>query len=213
MSETSPVTTMNPFQNPKKLGSVGLPLPNTDIKLLDPDTGQAVEIGQPGEICVRGPMVMKGYHNKPEETARVFDEDGYLHTGDVAIFDQEGYLRIVDRTKDMIIVSGFKVFSKQVEEVLSEHPAIAMIAIIGLPNPDRPGSELVKAFVSPNPAHELNADHDALKADLARFAKERLSAYENPKLWEIREELPLTSVGKVDKKVLRGQPAPREPGA
>ena len=133
MTETSPLTTMNPDKGERKLGSIGLPLLNTDIRLVDPGTGREVAVGEPGEICVKGPQVMAGYYNNPDETRQVFDADGYLHTGDVAVQDEEGYLRIVDRTKDMIIVGGFKVFSKKVEEVLVEHPAIDMIAIIGLP--------------------------------------------------------------------------------
>jgi long-chain acyl-CoA synthetase len=203
MTETSPLTAMNPYRGVKKLGSIGLPVPNTDLKLIDPDTGREAALGEPGEICVKGPMVMLGYYNKPEETALVFDSEGYLHTGDVAVQDSEGYLRIVDRTKDMIIVSGFKVFSKKVEEVLAEHPAIDMVALIGLPNPERPGSELVKALVTPVPGNKFQGDDEALKADIMRMAKEKLSPYEVPKMVEIRAELPLTAVGKVDKKVLR----------
>jgi long-chain acyl-CoA synthetase len=203
MTETSPLTAMNPFKGEKKLGSIGLPLLNTDITLIDPDTSMVVDVGQPGEICVKGPEVMLGYYEQPEETDLVFDENGYFHTGDVAIQDEEGYLRIVDRTKDMIIVSGFKVFSKKVEEVLSEHPAIEMVALIGVPNPERPGSELVKALVTVMPGYEFEGGEDALKADVLKMAKEKLTAYEVPKLIDVREELPLTAVGKVDKKVLR----------
>jgi long-chain acyl-CoA synthetase len=202
MTETSPLTVMNPSKGPKKLGSIGLPLINTEIALKDPDTGKVVDLGQPGEICVKGPQVMKGYYAKPEETALVFDENGWFHTGDVAIQDEDGYLRIVDRTKDMIIVSGFKVFSKRVEEVLSEHPAIEMVALIGIPNPDRPGSELVKALVTVMPGYDVGSE-DELRADILKMAKEKLTPYEVPKVIEIREELPLTAVGKVDKKVLR----------
>ena len=203
MTETSPLTVMNPSMGKKKLGSIGLPLINTEIALIDPDTGKVVDVGQPGEICVKGPQVMKGYYAKPEETELVFDENGYLHTGDVAIQDEDGYLRIVDRTKDMIIVSGFKVFSKKVEEALCEHPAIEMVALIGIPNPDRPGSELVKALVTIMPGYDFGGDEDALKADILKVAREKLSPYEVPKLIEIREELPLTAVGKIDKKILR----------
>ncbi len=203
MTETSPLTTMNPSKGEKKLGSIGLPLINTDIRLKDPGTGKVVAVGEPGEICVKGPQVMVGYHDKPEETNAVFDQDGYLHTGDVAIQDEEGYLRIVDRTKDMIIVGGFKVFSKRVEEVLNEHPAIEMIALIGMPNPERPGSELVKAFVTVRPDYAFDGDEEALIQGILTMAKEKLSPYEVPKYIEIREELPLTAVGKVDKKVLR----------
>jgi long-chain acyl-CoA synthetase len=202
MTETSPLITMNPDKGKRKLGSIGLPLLNTELRLVDPETGHAVSVGEPGEICVKGPQVMAGYYEKPDETRQIFDADGYLHTGDVAIQDEEGYLRIVDRTKDMIIVGGFKVFSKKVEEVMAEHPAIDMIAIIGIPNPDRPGSELVKAFVTPKPDF-ASGDQETLKADIMKMAKERLSPYEVPKTIEIRKEFPLTVVGKIDKKVLR----------
>jgi long-chain acyl-CoA synthetase len=121
----------------------------------------------------------------------------------VAVQDKEGYLRIVDRTKDMIIVSGFKVFSKRVEEVLAEHPAIDMVALIGLPNPERRGSELVKAFITIRPEYTFEGDEEALKADILKMAKEKLTPYEVPKYIEIRKQLPLTAVGKIDKKILR----------
>jgi long-chain acyl-CoA synthetase len=203
MTETSPLTTMNPSQGKKKLGSIGLPLLNTDLKLVDPGTGEVVAIGEPGEICVKGPQVMVGYYNKPKETREAIDADGYMHTGDVAIQDEDGYLQIVDRTKDMIIVGGFKVFSTKVEEVLTEHPAIDMIATIGVPNPDRPGSELVKAFVQRDPEYAFDGDEAALQADILQFAKDKLAPYEVPKLIEFRDELPLTTIGKLDKKRLR----------
>jgi long-chain acyl-CoA synthetase len=204
MTETSPLTTMNPSKGRKKLGSIGLPLLNTDIKLVDPATGKEVELGQPGEICVKGPQVMVGYYNKPEETKKTIDADGYLHTGDVAVMDENGYLSIVDRTKDMIIVGGYKVFSKKVEEVLTAHPAVEMIAMVGIPNPERPGSELVKAFVKPTVEYE-NKNYKEIEEDIVRFAKEKLAPYEVPKMVEIRKELPLTTVGKLDKKVLRAE--------
>ncbi|MBT7085183.1 MAG: AMP-binding protein, partial [Desulfobacterales bacterium] len=154
MTETSPMITMNPSKGEKKLGSIGLPISNTDLKLSDPGTGEEVPQGEPGEICVRGPQVMVGYYKNPEETEMAIDKDGYMHTGDVAIQDEEGYLRIVDRTKDMIIVGGFKVFSAKVEDILTEHPGIEMIATIGVPNPERPGSELVKAYVQIVPDYD-----------------------------------------------------------
>jgi long-chain acyl-CoA synthetase len=201
MSETSPLTTMNPFLGKKKLGSIGLPLPNTDIKLLDPSTGKEVKLGEAGEICAKGPQVMTGYYNKPEETKNAIDKNGYMHTGDVAIMDKEGYMRIVDRTKDMIIVGGYKVFSVKVEDVMSEHPAIDMVGIVGLENPDRPGSETVKAFVQLVPGY--SGDREALKKDILDFAKKKLAPYEVPKTVEFMDELPLTPVGKLDKKVLR----------
>ena len=204
MTETSPLTTMNPAKGKKKLGSIGLPLLNTDIKLLDTDTGKEVALGEPGEICVKGPQVMVGYFNKPDETKNTIDADGYLHTGDVAVQDEEGYLKIVDRTKDMLIVGGFKVFSKKVEEVLTGHPAIEMIATVGVPNPERPGSELVKAFVMLAKEYQ-DKDKNEIEKDILRFAREKLAPYEVPKIIEIRKELPLTSVGKLDKKLLRAE--------
>ena len=203
MTECSPLTTMNPSKGERKLGSIGLPLLNTELKLVDPDTGEEVPLGEAGEICVKGPMVMIGYYNKPEETKKAIDADGYMHTGDVAVMDEKGYLKIVDRTKDMIIVSGFKVFSSKVEDILTKHPAIGSIALIGVANPDRPGSEIVKAFIQLDPAYEFDGDKKALKEDITKFAKETCAPYEVPKIIEISDELPLTVVGKVDKKRLR----------
>lgn len=203
MTECSPLTTMNPSKGERKLGSIGLPLLNTELKLVDPDTSEVVPLGEPGEICVRGPMVMKGYYKKPEETKKAIDPDGFMHTGDVAVMDERGYLKIVDRTKDMIIVGGFKVFSSKVEDILSKHPAIGMIALVGVPNPDRPGSEFVKAFIQINPEFEYDGNEESLREDILTFAKENLSPYEVPKYIEIMKELPLTVVGKVDKKILR----------
>jgi long-chain acyl-CoA synthetase len=148
-------------------------------------------------------MVMQGYYNKPEETRKAIDDEGFMHTGDVAIMDEEGYLRIVDRTKDMIIVSGFKVFSSKVEDVLSKHPAIDVVALIGVANPDRPGSEIVKAFIQIDPNYEFDGDKEALNEDIINYAKENCSPYEVPKIIEFTKEIPLTAVGKIDKKVLR----------
>lgn len=202
MSETSPLTVMNPAKGRKKLGAIGLPLPNTELKLLVPGTGEIAPIGEPGEICVKGPMVMKGYHGTAAETARALDSDGFMHTGDVAVQDEDGYLRIVDRLKDMINVSGFKVFSKKVEEVLARHPAVAMIGIVGMPDAEKPGSEIVKAYLTLAPGH-TGEPVESITASIHAFAREKLAAYEVPKFIEIRSELPLTAVGKLDKKKLR----------
>jgi long-chain acyl-CoA synthetase len=203
MTETSPLTIGNPSKGKKKLGHVGLPFPNVHFKLVDPETGKDVPIGEPGEICVKGPMVMQGYYNKPEETEKAIDADGFMHTGDMGQMDEEGYVRIVDRTKDMIIVGGFKVFSAKLEDTLTGHPAIDMVATIGVPNPDRPGSEIVKAFIQLDPNYSFDGNEEALKADILAYAKENCAPYEVPKSLEITEELPLTAVGKVDKKLLR----------
>jgi long-chain acyl-CoA synthetase len=203
MTETSPVATMNPSRGQKKLGTVGMPFLNVECKLVDPGSGEVAPLGEAGEICFKGPLVMQGYFNKPQETQNAIDEDGYMHTGDVGIMDEDGYLRIVDRTKDMIIVGGFKVFSSKVEDILSQHQAIEMVALIGVDNPDRPGSELVKAFVQIDPEYSFNGNQEALEEDITRFAKDKCAPYEAPKIIEFIDEMPLTTVGKVDKKVLR----------
>jgi long-chain acyl-CoA synthetase len=203
MTETSPVSAMNPERGQKKMGTVGMPVCNVELKMVDPGTGEEVPVGEAGEICVKGPLVMQGYFNKPEETKNAIDADGYMHTGDVGIMDADGFIKIVDRTKDMIIVGGFKVFSSKVEDILAQHPAVAMLALIGVDNPDRPGSELVKAFIQLDPDYNFDGNQDALKEDIIAFAKEKCSPYEVPKIIEFVDELPLTAVGKIDKKVLR----------
>jgi long-chain acyl-CoA synthetase len=193
---------MNPSKGEKKLGHIGLPILNVDLKLVDPETNKEVPVEEAGEILVRGPMVMQGYYNKPQETEKAIDKDGFMHTGDVAIMDDMGYLRIVDRTKDMIIVSGYKVFSSKVEDVMSKHPAIDLIALIGVPNPDRPGSEIVKAYIQLDPSYESESE-GALKEEIQKYASENCAPYEVPKIIEFTKEIPLTAVGKIDKKVLR----------
>jgi long-chain acyl-CoA synthetase len=203
MTETSPVSTMNPMKGQRKLGTIGMPFLNTEAKLVDPGTGEEVPLGQAGEICIRGPLVMQGYSSKPEETKKAIDRDGYMHTGDVAIMDEDGYMRIVDRTKDMIIVGGYKVFSSKVEDSIAKHPAVGMIALVGVENPKRPGSEIVKGFVQLDPGYGYDGNESALQEDIIQFAKENCSPYEVPKMIEIIGEMPLTAVGKIDKKVLR----------
>ena len=203
MTETSPISVMNPSKGTKKLGTVGMPILNVDLKLISPETSDEVPLGEAGEVCLRGPLVMKEYFNKPEATAKTIDMDGYLHTGDVGIMDEEGYLRIVDRTKDMIIVGGFKVFSSKVEDVISQHPAIGTIALIGKPNPERPGSEIVRAYIQLDTDYTFDGDYSKLQEEIIAFAKEKCSPYEIPKEIEFMDEIPLTPVGKVDKKELR----------
>jgi len=203
MTETSPVSTMNPSKGKKKLGTVGMPFLNTDVKLVDPGSGEEVPLGEAGEICVKGPLVMEGYFNKPEATKEAVDDDGYMHTGDVGIMDEDGFIKIVDRTKDMIIVGGFKVFSSKVEDIISKHPAVSVMALIGEPNPERPGSELVTAYIQKNPEYAFDGTDDDLKADIIAFSKEKCAPYEVPKKIELIDEIPLTAVGKIDKKLLR----------
>lgn len=199
MTETSPILSMNPYYGTKKIGTVGLPVPDTDIRLVDIETGEQVELGKPGEIICRGPQVTRGYYNKPDANAKTII-DGWFHTGDVGVMDEDGYITIVDRTKDMLIVSGFKVYSVHVEDILTKHPDIEMVAIIGLKDTDRPGSEIVKAIVQLKEGIEPK---DSVKEKLKNYATEHLSKYENPKSWEFRESLPLTVVGKVLKRSLR----------
>lgn len=199
MTETSPVLTMNPFYGKKKIGTVGLPMPDTEIRLVDVETGEQVELGKPGEIICKGPQVTRGYYNKPEANAQTII-DGWLHTGDVGEMDEDGYITIVDRTKDMLIVSGYKVYSVHVEDILTKHPDIELVAIIGLKDPDRPGSEIVKAVVQLKEGIEPN---ETVKKNLKNYASEHLSKYENPRVWDFREELPLTLVGKILKRALR----------
>ena len=200
MTETSPVCVSNPILGKKKVGKVGLPFPDTDFKLVNIETGEAVETGEPGEILIRGPLVTRGYLNKPEATAETIESDGWLHTGDVGVMDEEGYLQIVDRVKDMLIVSGYKVYSVHVEDVLTKHPDIAMVAIVGMDDPNRPGSEIVHAYVQLKGEVEAS---DAVKESIEKFAEENLSKYEKPRVYEFREELPLTTVGKVLKRALK----------
>jgi long-chain acyl-CoA synthetase len=199
MTETSPVLTMNPYYGKKKIGTVGIPMPDTELRLVDVETGEQVELGKPGEIICKGPQVTRGYYNKPEANAQTII-DGWLHTGDIGEMDEDGFITIVDRTKDMLIVSGYKVYSVHVEDVLTKHPDIELLAIIGLKDPDRPGSEIVKAVVQLKEGIEPT---ESVKENLKKFATEHLSKYENPKVWDFREELPLTLVGKILKRALR----------
>ena len=208
MTETGPLLAANPKKGLKKTGSIGFPLPSTRLKLVDTDTGQKeVPQGEEGEIIARGPQVMKGYFNKPQETATTLREHNgelWMYTGDVARMDEDGYFYIVDRVKDMINVGGYKVFSNEVEQKFSENPAIEICALVGVPNPERPGSELVKLVVQKSQSYRDQPD-DLVKEQLQIFVRERLAPYKVPKIIEFVESMPLTSVGKIDKKALRIQ--------
>jgi long-chain acyl-CoA synthetase len=199
MTETSPILTMNPYLRKKKIGTVGLSMQDTEIRLIDVATGEPVGIGEPGEIICKGPQVSRGYYNKPEATAKTII-DGWFHTGDVGVMDEEGFITIVDRLKDMLIVSGYKVYSVRVEDVLVKHPNIELAAIIGLKDPERPGSEIVKAVIK---LKEGIQPTDSVKENIKEYASKNLSKYETPKKWEFRDGLPLTMVGKVLKRALR----------
>lgn len=192
LTETSPVVTVN---KPEAIqaGTVGTPLPDTECKVID-DEGNALPVGEPGELCIRGPQVMKGYWQRPDATAEVLDAEGWLKSGDIAIIQSDGYIKIVDRKKDMINVSGFKVFPNEVEDVLMSHPDIVEAAVVGVA--DNGGNEQVKAFVvSSNPDLSVQAVRD--------FARTLLTPYKVPHLVEFRNELPKSNVGKVLRRELK----------
>ncbi len=200
MTEASPGVTMNPFLGPKKVGTVGVPFQSTEVKIVDvTNRDKEVPIGEAGEIAIRGPQVFKGYWKKPEETKNAL-VDGWFYSGDVGIMDEDGYITIVDRTKDMIIVGGYKVFSVEVDDKMNKHPAIELASTVGVPNPDRPGSEFVKLYVLLKKGFEASEE---TKNDILNYAKDNLANYKIPKYIEFVQEMPLTSVGKVDKKLLR----------
>ena len=200
------ILTMNPYQGKKKTGSVGIPLQSTRVKILDLENGnREMPIGEEGELIAQGPQIMKGYYNMPAETERTlrgFGDQRWIFTGDVARMDEDGYVNIVDRLKDMIIVGGYKVFSREVEEVLSEHPAVAFGAVVGLPNPERPGSELVKAVIQLT-AEYGNMSHHTLEGELTAYCRKNMAPYKVPRILQFVEEIPFTAVGKVDKKLLK----------
>jgi acyl-CoA synthetase (AMP-forming)/AMP-acid ligase II len=205
MTETSPITTSQPRYGLKKIGSVGIPYPDTEVKLVDPETGEIVPVGEPGEFLAKGPQVFTvGYHNKPEETVRTL-RDGWIHTGDVCRMDEDGYFYVVDRLKDMVIVSGYKVFTRTVDDALMEHPSVDLAATIGLPDPKRPGSEIVAAAVVLKPGIEKG---EGVRTEITRYMREKVAPYKVPKQIDFVDALPTSAVGKVLKRELR--PATRE---
>jgi len=193
LSETSPIATSNPVLSREYNGTIGLPVPSTEIAILD-DAGQPVPLGQPGEIAIRGPQVMPGYWQRPDETAKVMTPDGFFKSGDIGIMDERGYTKIVDRKKDMIIVSGFNVYPNEVEGVVAMHPGVIECAAIGIP--DEKSGEAVKVFV-------VRKDPALTEAALLEFCKEHLTGYKKPKFIEFRDELPKTNVGKILRRELR----------
>ncbi len=194
LSETSPVVTTNPIGITEFRNSIGLPLPNTEVSLRD-DDGREVPIGEAGEFCVRGPQVMSGYWNNPEATAKAMTDDGYFRTGDIAVVDEQGYFQIVDRKKDMIIVSGFNVYPNEVENVVTMHPDVMEAACVG--SRDERGREVVKVFIVLKPGADVDV------AAIRDFCRENLAAYKVPKLVEFRTELPKSAVGKILRRALR----------
>jgi long-chain acyl-CoA synthetase len=194
LTETSPGVSFSPLDKPGWNGTIGLPLPSTSVSLRDDDNNE-VALGQPGELCVKGPQVMAGYWQKPEENAKVFTVDGYLKTGDVAVMDQRGYLKIVDRKKDMILVSGFNVYPNEIEGVVAMHPGVLECACIGVP--DEKTGEAVKVFVVKK---DLNLGIESLR----EHCRQQLTGYKVPKLFAFIDALPKTPVGKILRKELRG---------
>jgi long-chain acyl-CoA synthetase len=193
LSETSPVATSNRLDLTEFTGTIGLPVPSTEIAIRD-DEGNDVPLGQPGEICIRGPQVMAGYWNRPDETAKVMTADGYFKSGDVGVMDERGYVRIVDRKKDMILVSGFNVYPNEIEQVVSMHPGVLECAAIGIP--DERSGEAVKLFV-------VKSDPTISEDDLAGYCRENFTAYKRPRYIEFRDELPKSTVGKILRRELR----------
>jgi long-chain acyl-CoA synthetase len=193
LSETSPSATCNPTDSTAYSGTIGLPMPLTELELLD-DDGHEVPMGQPGEIAIRGPQVMAGYWQRPDETAKVMTSDGYFRTGDIGTVDERGYFKIVDRKKDMILVSGFNVYPNEVEDVITQMPGVLECAAVGVP--DAKAGEAVKAVI-------VKKDPNITEADVRAFCEANLTGYKRPKLVEFRTELPKSPVGKILRRELR----------
>ena len=193
LSETSPVATANPSDSATFTGTIGLPLPNTEVKLID-DEGNEVALGSTGEIAVRGPQVMAGYWQRPDETAKVMSADGFLRTGDIGVMDERGYVRIVDRKKDMILVSGFNVYPNEVEDVVTQLDGVLECAVVGVP--DEKSGEAVKVFV-------VKSRDELTEADVRAHCEANLTGYKRPRYIEFRAALPKTPVGKVLRRELR----------
>jgi long-chain acyl-CoA synthetase len=195
LSETSPVATTNRLDVDGFTGTIGLPVPATDIAIRD-DEGRDLPHGEPGEICIRGPQVMAGYWNRPDETAHVMTEDRFFKSGDIGVMDDDGFIRIVDRKKDMILVSGFNVYPNEIEQVVNMHPGVLECAAIGIP--DAKSGESVKLFV-------VRRDSTLSETDLTEYCKDNFTAYKRPRYIEFRDDLPKTNVGKILRRELRPQ--------
>jgi long-chain acyl-CoA synthetase len=195
LSETSPTLTCNPADTDQFSGSIGIPVPSTYISIRD-DDGNEVPLGQPGEICAKGPQVMAGYWNRPEETANVMTADGFFRTGDIGVMDERGFAKIVDRKKDMILVSGFNVYPNEIEEVIASHAGVLECAVIGVA--DAKSGEAVKAFI-------VKKDPNLTAEDVIKFCGTQLTGYKVPKQIEFRTDLPKTNVGKILRRELRDE--------
>jgi long-chain acyl-CoA synthetase len=195
LTESSPAVCINPMNLEKYNGAIGLPIPSTNISIRS-EEGEELGFDTPGELWVKGPQVMRGYWQRPDETAKVLTPDGWLKTGDIATVDRDGFVRIVDRAKDMIIVSGFNVYPNEIEDVLAACPKVKEVAVIGVPS--SVSGESVKAFIVP-------ADDQVTKADIMNYAREHLTGYKLPRLVEFRQELPKSNVGKILRRALRDE--------
>ncbi len=192
MTESSPVASVNPLSDAARIGYIGMPVPSTSMKVIDED-GNDLPIGKPGEILIKGPQVMKGYYNKPDETEKVI-KDGWLYTGDIGEMCEDGYFKIVDRKKDMILVSGFNVYPNEIEDILAQHPKVLEAAAIGVPH-DKSG-EVVKVFI-------VKKDSSLNEKEVREFCSQHLTGYKMPKHIEFRNDLPKTNVGKILRRALR----------
>ncbi len=195
LSETSPVASANPVDGSGIPGTIGMPLPGTEIKILD-DDGNEVPIGQAGEIAIRGPQVMAGYWENPEETAKVMTADGFFKSGDIGVMDKNGYTKVVDRKKDMILISGFNVYPNEIEDVVAMHPGVLECACVGVP--DESSGEAVKLYI-------VKRDPALTAEDILTYCKAELTGYKKPKHIEFRAELPKTNVGKILRRELRNE--------
>ncbi|MEM5438534.1 long-chain fatty acid--CoA ligase [Paraburkholderia diazotrophica] len=193
LSETSPCVTCNPATVTEYSGTIGLPLPSTEVSIRD-DDGNELPVGQAGELCIRGPQVMAGYWNRPDETAKVMTADGFFRSGDIATVDEDGFVKIVDRKKDMILVSGFNVYPNEIEDVVAKHPGVFEVAAVGVP--DQHSGEAVKLFI-------VKKDEAITDADIFAFCKDQLTGYKRPRIVEFRKELPKSNVGKILRRELR----------
>jgi long-chain acyl-CoA synthetase len=193
LSETSPCVTCNPAIVTEYSGTIGLPLPSTEVSIRD-DDGNELPLGQAGELCIRGPQVMAGYWNRPDETAKVTTADGFFRSGDIATIDEDGFVKIVDRKKDMILVSGFNVYPNEIEDVVAKHPGVFEVAAVGVP--DQHSGEAVKLFI-------VKKDEAITDADIFAFCKDQLTGYKRPRIVEFRKELPKSNVGKILRRELR----------
>jgi len=193
LTETSPAACINPIDIAEFNGKIGVPIPSTDMKVIDEEENE-VAIGERGEIAIKGPQVMRGYWNNPAETAKVMTKDGFFKTGDIATQDEKGYFQIVDRKKDMILVSGFNVYPNEIEDVVTSHPKVLEAAAIGIPN--EKSGEIVKLFV-------VKKDDSLTKEEVIAFCKTELTGYKIPKVVEFRDDLPKSNVGKILRKDLR----------